>query len=129
METFEMETFNYDDHTNDCNDDLPAELQSTSHAHWNKRSATLFVLKNKEVRHLSQFALTDLLSDVSMLMKQSFDCFSSEITSVMERNGIEFQDVDGLTEVLSNEELRNPFRGLESTYFQKKAYHSLGLVV
>lgn len=96
---------------------------------WDKRSATLFVLKNKEVRQISQFALNDLLCDVSMVMKQSVESLSSRISSVLERNGINICDVDGLDEVLSNEELSNPFLGLDSAYLQRKAYCSLGLVV
>ena len=96
---------------------------------WDRRNAALFILKNKQVHQISQFALNDLLGDVSMVMRQSIDHLSSNIVSVLERNGIEYQDVDGLTEVLSDEQLRNPFSGLESNYLQRKAFCPLGLVV
>ena len=47
----------------------------------------------------------------------------------MSESGINIQRVAGLEAALWDEEVRNPFKGLESAYLQKKAYFSLGLVV
>ena len=94
-----------------------------------KRNAVLFVLKNKEIHKTSQIALNGLISDFTLLTEQTIDCLSSKVISVLERNGINYKDVEGLDEMLSDERLCNPFFGLQSAHLQRKAYHSLGLVV
>jgi hypothetical protein len=38
-------------------------------------------------------------------------------------------DDAGLSQIFMDEDLRNPFKGLQSSYMQKKAYKSIGLVV
>ena len=78
---------------------------------------------------ISQLALNDLLCDVSMIVAQSVDTLALRVSSVLCENGIQMESVIGLEEVLSSVDLHNPFRGLESSYLQRKAYYSLGLVV
>ena len=95
METLALgvpETY-YGRHTgDDSNGDFHGDLSEHCGPIWDRRNAALFILKNKEV-------LNDLLGDVSMVMRQTIDHLSSR---VLERNGIEYQDSDGLTEVLSS---------------------------
>lgn len=93
------------------------------------RAAILFLLKQKELHQTSQVVLNELERDISQLIEQSVDDQASEVVAVLERNGIDYKCVEGLEEVLSNEQARNPFHGLDSAYLQQKAYLSLGLVV
>ena len=93
-------------------------------------SLPLFILKNKEIRQISQQALDDLLGDTSLIIEQTVDTLASNISACLVRNGIDMQNIDGLNEVLLAKDLRNPFKGLESSHFQRKAYiELLGLLV
>ena len=94
-----------------------------------KRNVTLFILKTKEVRHVSQLALNDLIGDMSSMVQQTVDIMASKISSVLTAHGTSVQDIDGLEEIFQDEKLRNPFKGLESSYLQRKVYNLLGLVV
>ena len=94
-----------------------------------RASTALFVLKNREVHKISQVALNDLLYDVSMIVAETVDTLASRVSFVLCENGIKIENVNGLEEALSDVNLRNPFRGLKSSYLQRKVYCSLGLVV
>ena len=87
------------------------------------RNAVLFVLKNKEIYKTSQIALNGLISDFTLLTEQTIDCQSSKVISVLERNGINYKDVDGLDEMLSDGRLCNPFFGLQSAHLYLQKFH------
>ena len=130
METLELEpSVVYDDPPIELDSGEEMILEQRSRPVWTRRNAALFVLKNKEVHQVTQISLDDILHDVSSLVHESIDSFSSNIRSVLEENGIDPSSISGLNETLSSEEVRAPFRGLESAYLQKKAYRSFGLVV
>ena len=91
-----------------------------------QKSAILFTLKCKEVRQISQLALNDLLGDVSIIVQQTVDSLQSKVTNTLRQKGLPTEE---LSQIFIDEDLRAPFKCLESSYMQKKAYTSLGLVV
>lgn len=61
-----------------------------------KRSLTLFIMKNKEIRQLSQIALNELLSDISLIFNQLTYTLSSRITATINESGLDSKDITGL---------------------------------
>ena len=96
---------------------------------WNQESAACFVLKTKEVQQMPQVAVNGFLSDITMLVENSVNSLSTDVRTTLEQNDVVVGDIVGLERVLESEELRKPFDGLGSEYLQRKAFHSLGLVV
>ena len=70
------------DHDGSAVANCPIVVNGSQLPVWNQRSAALFILKNKEVRQISQLHLSDLLSDVSMVVQQSVNSLTSQIKSV-----------------------------------------------
>jgi hypothetical protein len=91
-----------------------------------KRSLIMFILKNKEVHNFSQFALNDLLSDISLILQ---DSRLSRIALTLSSSGISYEDVHGLKEVLTDEQGWDIFKGYHTTFLQRKLFASVGLVV
>lgn len=108
---------------------ISENLQSIDDDELLMKSMALFVLKSKEVRQVSQVALNDLIGDIALIVEKSLNVMASNVASVLRGQGIDVEEIGCLKEALSDEKLRNPFKGLDTAYSQKKAYSSLGLVV
>ena len=94
-----------------------------------KKSLTLFILKNKEIRQISQLALNGLLGDISLIFHLLTDSVSMRIASTLNENGINYEDISGLHEILQDEQLHDIFKGMHTTFLQKNLFRSIGLVV
>ncbi len=112
-----------------CSLEEDEEVQDSDIPCWSKFNSTQFLLKCKEVGQMSQGVLNDLISDITLLVENSLESISSKVRSTLECSNIAVEDVDGLEDALQARCFRKPFEGLESEYLQKKAFHSLGLVV
>ena len=96
---------------------------------WSKNSCIQFLLIFKEVGQMPQGVISDLQSDITMLVENALDALSSNVRGFLEQNNVVVEGIDGLQDILQASDLRKPFEGLESEYLQKRAFHSLGLVV
>lgn len=105
------------------------EFQESEVPYRSEFSSTQFLLKCKEVGQIPQGVLNDLISDITLLVNNSLESMSSEVRATLESNNICVEDIAGLEGALQADSFRKPFKGLESEYLQKKAFHSLGVVV
>ena len=90
----------------------------------------LFILKSREVHKISQGSLSDIITDVSVMMEDTVDILQRKVEAVLKANKISPAEVTGFKNVFQNVELRDPFHSLQSEYLQTKYFRDhMGLVV
>ena len=95
-----------------------------------ERSTALFLLKAKEVYHLSQCALNNIVEDISTMMCETLREVEYEVHSKLGPSGAARSEIDGLRSIFSDDKFSQPFRHLKTEHFQRKAYKDIfGLVV
>ena len=95
-----------------------------------RHSAALFILKTKEVLNMTQTATNQIVNDVSEMMRNTLSQVATKVSSVLAANNISIDDVRGVSKVFRDENLQNPFHGLQTQHTQQKYFRDhLGLVV
>lgn len=97
-------------------------------AHEMKKKSTLFLMKLKEERLLTQAAVNDVVSGCKEMFKYYLDNVRAGVSRKLSLAGINSSDVDGLDSIF--DDTSNPFVGLETAYFQDKFIsQELGCIV
>ena len=95
-----------------------------------RHSAALFIIKTKEVLNMTQTATNQIVNDVSEMMRNTLSQVATKVSSVLAANNISIDDVRGVSKVFRDENLQNPFHGLQTQHTQQKYFRDhLGLVV
>ena len=90
-----------------------------------KRSAALFLLKSKEMGRVSQVALNSIVSDVAQLFQARVTKLKHEVISALQNSTstrASDETVTTIDRLFDQEEICNPFSGLEYEYQQKKYF-------
>ena len=78
----------------------------------------------------STSSLSDIITDVSVMMEDTVDILQRKVESVLKANKMSPAEVTGFKNVFQNVELRDPFHSLQSEYLQTKYFRDhMGLVV
>ena len=93
-----------------------------SHSEQLKRSAALFILKTAEVRKLTLTAVNGVLEDVQELVERAVHSTHTKVCSVLHKAGISASDVPELHDLFTDENLLNPFMGLQTEHLQVKYF-------
>ena len=93
-----------------------------SHSEQLKRSAALFILKTAEVRKLTLTAVNGVLEDVQELVERAVHGTHTKVCSVLHKAGISASDVPELHDLFTDENLLNPFMGLQTEHLQVKYF-------
>lgn len=113
-------------HPSDPYEDIsdPPELDANSRQECEqlKRSAALFILKTAEVRKLTLTAVNGVLEDVQELVERAIHSTHSKVCSILHKAGISANDVPELHGLFSDENLLNPFMGLQTEHLQVKYF-------
>ena len=87
-----------------------------------KRSAALFILKTAETRKLTLTAVSGILDDVQELVERAVHSTHAKVSSVLNKAGINESDIPELHDVFTDENLLNPFMGLQTEHLQIKYF-------
>ena len=88
-----------------------------------KRSAALFILKTAEVRKLTLTAVNGILEDVQELVERAVQSTHTKVCSILHKAGISVSDIpQELHHLFSDENLLNPFMGLQTEHLQVKYF-------
>ena len=85
-------------------------------------SAALFIIKTKEVLNITQTATNQIVNDVSEMMRNTLSQVATKVSSVLAANNISIDDVRGVSKVFRDENLQNPFHGLQTQHTQQKYF-------
>ena len=108
----------YAEPTSLCETAVPTSVQQSRH----KKQMTLFLLKIKEVRKVSQTAIDGLLCDFTFIIEQIISQLQNDVSTCLQENGLNFTNINGLLELFSDPLKLYPFTQLESKYLQQKFY-------
>lgn len=86
------------------------------------RFLALFVLKTKEENRLSQRAVDTVLDGTEDLVESSLEHLKEQISTCLERNGIEVADIDGLSDVLQQPSIFTRARQPLKSEYQQVQY-------
>ena len=71
------------------------------------RSLALFMLRTKEENQLSQRAIDAILGNAGDLVESSLDHLKEQITTCLERSGVDITEIEGLRDVLERPSIFN----------------------
>ena len=99
------------------------------------RSLALFLLKTKEEYQLSQPAIEAVIDSTEDLVESSMDHLKEQITSCLERNGIDVVNIEGLSDILqqpsmftqARQPLTNEYQQVQ--YFKKNFHFVVSLAL
>ena len=86
-----------------------------------RKAAATWILKIKEKHKLSQFAINQILEDVTDLFQISLSTSLRKISSELESAGIHQDVVSAVSGVFDGDSGR-PFKGLETEYHQRQYF-------
>ena len=90
--------------------------------------AAKFLLKLKEVRHVSERTIGDVITGCKFLLGDSLSVVKASVKDSLQQAGIDMASVDGLESIFAN--APNPFSGLETSYLREKYFKDqFGLLV
>ena len=87
-----------------------------------QRSSALFLLRLKESRRLSQAAIDDIIREWDGLFSHTVGRLKAIVRAKLATAGIDFSAIEGL-KVTLEEDVINPFEGLETRHKQERFYH------
>ena len=97
-----------------------------------EKLAALFLLKMKEVYKLSQSSVDCLTTDMSEMLQKHDHSLKLKVKDLLSSSGIKVENYPQIVQFLSHqdEELADPFKGLQSKFLQEKYFHeNLALIV
>lgn len=74
-----------------------------------RQNMALFLIKTKEVNGVSQAALNELVKDVTLIVQKTAESIKLQVEHALARNGIQFDDIEGLNEHFQMERLQKCF--------------------
>ena len=77
-----------------------------------KHSNALFIVKLQEILKTPHTTASIIMSDVADIVHRSVSKVEDKVVDVLNRNGIDPENVDGLHSVFQKPDLLNPFNGL-----------------
>lgn len=86
------------------------------------KQMSLFLLKNKKVRKVSQVALDGLVADFTSMLQLTINQIKHEVGAVLQSNGVSFSTFGGLEDVFNDPQWNEPFKELDSKYLQEAFY-------
>lgn len=92
-------SLNSSDHE-DLEEEVDTEEEAKNYTDEMTRFLALFILKTKEENQLSQRGIDAILDNTGDLVESSGEHLKEQITTCLERNGVEVGDVEGLSDVL-----------------------------
>lgn len=108
------------DNSNPAADDNATPVDDTSLAL--KKYAGLFLLGLKEKQKLTQVSLIKVIEGVTTLFQRQLDTLHTQVNSKLEEAGVDIATISGLSELFEQENVRQPFFGLETLHRQTKFY-------
>ena len=94
------------------------------------RAAALYILRMREVKHLAQDTIDDLIYNTKDLITNSIERDRQQVMQILSQAGITTTDIPGLREHMEDLQSTNPFEKLGTEYNQTKYFQKyLGLLV
>lgn len=81
----------------------------------------LFLLKAKEIHKMSELALSDVMTDFTVMIDDILDDVYEDVEKKLKLHDISTGDI-GLNEVFNNVKYKEPFSGLHSEYLRTKYF-------
>ena len=112
------------------NDDSDSELDTDTHTPREslrdkeqfKRSAALFILKTAEVRKLTLTAVNGILEDVQQLVERAVVSTEMKVCALLRNAGVDPSQLPELHQVFTDEQVLNPFLGIQTEHMQVKYF-------
>lgn len=92
-----------------------------------QKSSSLFLLKLKEQRRISQIAIDDIVDGSRLLFCDTIKRVQANVKAKLAESGVDPDAIAGLDNAFN---VYDPFVGLETSYLQEQYYREkLGLIV
>lgn len=90
----------------------------------------LFLLKSREIHKMSQLAISDIITDVTLITESVLVETRRKVQAVLAANNTSLSDFNGLDDVFQDPQLTEPFSSLLTDHHQTKFYREhMSLVV